>query len=143
MKKKLISSLLGGVTVAVATFGGVEAKKAIDYNGKFVHYKKIAENFKKVDFAQSEGEEWYFPNFFDDEIWQYVYKNKYAVGNSEDDRRRERENFLKRYPNWESFRNYCYDMAQRTNYNGCDASNGWCIECARKSSWEFERNRGR
>ncbi|OAL09756.1 hypothetical protein A6V39_05325 [Candidatus Mycoplasma haematobovis] len=70
-----------------------------------------------------------------------MYKNKYAVGNSEDDRKRERENFLKDYPNWESFRNYCYDMAQKTNYSGCDTSNGWCMECVRNNSWSFEKQR--
>ncbi|OAL09839.1 hypothetical protein A6V39_04645 [Candidatus Mycoplasma haematobovis] len=135
INKKLIGSLLGGATILIASFGGLKINDTIAYNKKMTRYSKIPSQFWLSGLTSTGGEGvWYLPDYKDDEIWKYWYENKDTNDQTK------RNGFVKEHTNWEAFRDYCYAKADE-GYQECSDSRGWCMECARDNSWDFEQKR--
>lgn len=73
------------------------------------------------------------PKYTDDEAWQETHKNK------DKDEEKKRQEFLKKHPKWETFRDSCYENAdKKVHFNW---THGWGAECARQDGWELETAR--
>ncbi|OAL09734.1 hypothetical protein A6V39_05425 [Candidatus Mycoplasma haematobovis] len=138
INKKLIGGLLGGgVAITVASFGGLKINDRVAWNKKIARYSKIPSGFWRSGLTKSSDEgNWYLPNYLDDVAWKHWHEVKDS-GEGEGEKRK---NFLKEYPNWESFRNYCYAKAE-SGYEECSDSKGWCMECARNDGWDWDKAR--
>ncbi|OAL09768.1 hypothetical protein A6V39_05385 [Candidatus Mycoplasma haematobovis] len=84
--------------------------------------ENLSEDFKK--------ENYYLPLWEDNVSWKKQHDglpSKYSKS----------FNPYERWPTPESFRNYCYDEAEKDKeVKDCNTSWGWCEHCVRSKNWD-------
>lgn len=130
MNKRLIGSLLaGGISITIATLGGLKIHDTVDWNNKVNYFGGINEQFQKQAPAELKG--YYLPKWEDNTIWKKQYDNLKHKGYG--------KNWEEKWPKQETFRDYCYENARKdvqASMQNCNSSYGWCEECVRASEWD-------
>ncbi|OAL09770.1 hypothetical protein A6V39_05395 [Candidatus Mycoplasma haematobovis] len=119
----------------IASLGGVKLNDTINFKRKILSYSRIPNQFKLS--AGLVGKDLYFPDYTDDDAWKRTYETKYT---GDIDLPKRRTDFLKDFSSWDKFRDYCYQEAEK-GYETCNETQGFCMECARDSSWDWDKNR--
>ncbi|OAL10752.1 hypothetical protein A6V39_01675 [Candidatus Mycoplasma haematobovis] len=126
MNKKIIGGLLGGgVTIILGSFGGIEAKKKMDYDGQVRYFGGLRSQFNDAIPSINEGFKGYhIPKWEDIRVW----KKHHERDNKADGK------ILK---TWEEMRDYCYSFItrQKGGWDDCNPSAGWCNVCVIDKSW--------
>lgn len=115
------------MATTLATLGGLKIQDSIEYQGQVRKYAGIKKKFADAMTEAMPG--WYLPKWQNEKIWERQ-RNNY-IKNGHDNKK-----LTETFPTAFSFRDYCYGKAEKTNFDECNASNGWCMECGRDSQDE-------
>lgn len=136
LNRRNVGALMGGgITITLATIGGLKIQDTIDWNNKVSYFEKVSAKFASKSKEYFSGEDdWYLPKWENKIAWEKKYLTELIESNG-----KENKHFKEKHPTSEKFRDFCFEQAQKENE--CNAGTGsWCSYCARKRTWDTQPN---